>query len=378
MRLRPIALLLVLFFVVACSASSGGGGRRGGGDDDDAGSGGGGDAGTSMTGDDGGSSGTDSGPRPDAPMYPDPDAGCETTEPVGTTIIGDPPDMLLTVDISGSMCSPLLDMIGSMTTKLKIMKDALDMLVMSKEARINFGLMLFPDDNMCAPGTVRNEIAPRNAGPIMSTLSSLNTGFFGCPTSHGGATPTHTSLQAALDYYETIPVNEIGRYVLLATDGLPNCGPELPDGGTEETVDETVAAIEALADVDIQTYVLGFGADITGDPDALDRMATAGGTGMPYSATSAAELDAALDSIAAEVIPPSCTVELDGPERDPRLFQVSFDGGELIPRDESHSSGWDYDPETNTITFYGEHCDMVEAGDVDSIDVDFGCPGPLI
>jgi len=362
----PSAFLLV---IAACSASAGGD-RRGGSGDGDGGTGPGTDAGPTA--------GFDGGPRPDAPTFPDPDAGCETTEPVATTIIGDPPDMLLTVDISGSMCSPLFSMIGSMTTKLKIMKDALDSLVESKEGRINFGLMLFPADNMCAPGTVRNDIAPRNAGPIQTTLDGLRTGFFDCATAHGGATPTHTSLDAALDYYGTIPVNEIGRYVLLATDGLPNCGPVLEDGSTEETVDETVAAIEALAAADIQTYVLGFGADITGDPSALNRMATAGGTGTPYSATSAAELDAALDSIAAEIIPPSCTIELDGPERDPRLFQVSFDGGELIPRDTEHRMGWDYDPATNTITFYGEHCDMVKDGEVESIDVDFGCPGPLI
>jgi hypothetical protein len=166
--------------------------------------------------------------------------------------------------------------------------------------------------------------------------------------------------------------------VLLATDGLPNCGPPTKDGGTEETVDETVAAIAALHGDGINTYVIGFGADFTGGGPALMRMAVAGGTGMPYNAMSAADLDAAFDSIAAEVIPPSCTVMLDGPVRDPMLFRVSFDGGPLIPRDTSHTSGWDYDPATNTITFYGPDCGRVERGEVASIDVDFGCPGPLI
>lgn len=368
LRNATLALLLL-----GCSPDGGTGtGRRdsGPGTADDAGPGTGMDAGPPRPG-------FDAGPRPDAgPAF---DAGCDVTTPVGTTIIGDPPDMLLTVDISGSMCTPLIDTFPpSMETKLGIMKVALDDLVGAYEARINFGLMLFPGDNACGAGTVRNEIAPDNAGPIRSTLGGLTVDFLGCAFAHAGATPTHTTVDAARSYYATRPVNPIGRYALLATDGLPNCGPPLPDGGTEETVDETVAAIEALRAAGITTYVLGFGADLTGGGDALMRMAVAGGTATPFSARSADELERALDMIAAEIIPPSCTVELDGPPRDPRLFQVSFDGGPLIARDEAHRSGWDYDPATNTITFYGPDCDRVQRGDVASIDVDFGCPGPLI
>lgn len=40
--------------------------------------------------------------------------------------------------------------------------------------------------------------------------------------------------------------------------------------------------------------------------------------------------------------------------------------------------GWDYDPTTNTITFYGADCATVQSGSVTNVQVDFGCPGPLI
>ncbi len=320
----------------------------------------------------------DAGPRRDSGPPP-PDAGCAATTPVATTIIGDPPDMLLTVDISGSMCTPLIDTFPpSMTTKLSIMKAALTSLVTEMEARINFGLMLFPGDGACGAGTVRNPIASRNATAINATVNGLSSDFFGCAFANTGATPTHTSLDAARAYYGTVPVNPIGRYVLLATDGLPNCGPELPDGGTEETVEETIAAIAALRAAGINTYILGFGADLSGSDGTLRQMAEAGGTTTPFNARSAAELSTALDAIAAAIIPPSCVVELSGPTRDPLLFQVRFDGGALIPRDESHASGWDYDAGSNTITFYGAECTAVESGSVASVDVDFGCPGPLI
>lgn len=375
MRITTALLIGATLVALGCSATPGGRPR-------DAGPGGGSmDAGPGGGVDSGGLPGTDAGPTPPPRDSgpPPPDAGCEATTPLGATIIGDPPDMLLTVDISGSMCSPLVDTFPpSMTTKLSIMRAALDALVTSKDARINFGMMLFPGDNACGAGTVRNPIMPRNGAAIRSTLGGLTTDFFGCALTHQGATPTHTSIDAARAYYGTIPVNPVGRFVLLATDGLPNCGAPTPDGGTEQTVDETVAAIEALRADGIVTYVLGFGADFSGGEAALMRMATAGGTGAPYNARSAAELDVALDAIAAAIIPPSCEVMLDGPARDPRLFQVRFDGGPLIPRNEAHTSGWDYDAASNVITFYGPECERVRSGDVASVEVDFGCPGPLI
>ncbi|MGE0792064.1 MAG: hypothetical protein AB7S26_40700 [Sandaracinaceae bacterium] len=345
-------------------AGPGGGGRDGGGGGRDSSVLGGFDSGTAR----------DSGPSIFA------DGGCMTATPLDTTIVGDPPDMLLVVDISGSMCSPLIDSFPpSMETKMAIMRNAVNRLVSTWDGRINFGLMFFPSDDMCGAGTIRNAIAPRNASAIMSTLGGLSVDLFGCALQNPGATPTAPSIDAARTYYGTIPVNPVGRFVLLATDGLPNCGPMQPDGSTGETVPETVAAIQALSSAGVPTYVLGLGDSFGGTgTSALNMMATAGGTSRPYPARSAAELDAALATIAAAVIPPSCTVEVTGATRDPMLFQVRFDGGPLIPRNMSHTSGWDYDPATNTITFYGADCTAVQSGSVMSVDVDFGCPGPLI
>ncbi|MBN8611604.1 MAG: VWA domain-containing protein [Deltaproteobacteria bacterium] len=318
------------------------------------------------------------GERPD--MGPEMDTGCDSRTPVENEIVGDPPDMLIVMDVSGSMCTPLIETFPptSMETKMQIMKASLTSLVTEWDARINFGMMLFPGDGTCGAGTVTNPIAMRNASAISGRLRAIRDDFFGCATANTGATPTHVSLDAARAYYATVPVNPIGRYVLLATDGLPNCGAEQPDGSTAETVNETVTAIEALNAAGIRTYVLGFGSGLDGGGPALMRMAVAGGTSRPYNARSATELDRALDMIAAEVIPPSCTVMLEGATRDPSLFEVSFDGGPLIPRDESHGRGWDYDAGTNTITFYGAECTTIESGDVTDVNIDFGCPGPLI
>ena len=47
-----------------------------------------------------------------------------------------------------------------------------------------------------------------------------------------------------------------------------------------------------------------------------------------------------------------------------------------IPRDPTHMNGWDYDPATNQITFYGPACDALKAGTVTDVDIVFGCDEP--
>lgn len=353
-----VSLWLSIVLVLGCSAEGVGGGK-------------GMDA---STGNDA-TTGVDTGPRADVPRPPPQDVGppidaaCEMMTPIGTEVIGDPPDMLLTVDISGSMCTPLQLFPPGGATKWAVMKVALKNLTASFDRRINFGLQLYPASggDGCRPGQVSQPILPMNSPPINAELDTYPDSLFACAFAAGGATPTHTSLDEARTYYGTIPVNPIGRFVLLATDGQPNCGPPT-DAGTAETVDETVAAITALNTAGIRTYVLGFGSGIAGDTTTLMRMAVAGGTSRFFTASDAATLSTALDTIAAEVIPPSCTVALDGPVRDASLFQVRFDGGPLIPRNPAHTSGWDYDTGGNTITFYGAECTRLQNGEVANVD----------
>lgn len=307
------------------------------------------------------------------------DAGCSQTTPVPTQVVGDPPDMLLTVDISASMCAPLGLLPVGGSTKMRVMKDALRSLVRSKDERIHFGLLLFPEDNGCAPGRIDEPTRRRNAGEVIRRLDRLSDDVLTCGIRHGGGTPTHTSLGEARRFYASAPRNPAGRYVLLATDGIPNCGEEVPDAGTAETVEETVAAVAALRAEGIRTFVLGFGSLLAGRRDTLQRLAEAGETGRFYLATSATELDRALNDIAAEVIVPSCDVALDGPRRAPELLRVRFDDGPPIPRNPARTSGWDVDPASpKTLTFHGAECRRLERGHIGAVHVDFGCPGPLI
>ena len=272
---------------------------------------------------------------------------------------GDPADLLLVVDKSGSMEDPL----ETGDFKWPVMREALTTVVQQYENGIRFGLMLYPDNEECAAGSVRSQLAMQNAASITGQLGS---------TYPEGGTPTHTTLDAARSYYTGV-TSPAARYVLLATDGEPNCG----SSGDDEapTVTESIAAIEALGSAGIDTFVLGFGGTINNYPATLQAMAEAGGTGDYYAANSPDELATALDTIAGEVGLPSCSFRLD---RDPGSADLTvYQDGEVVGQDPSHQDGWDYNPGTNTLTFYGAACDAILGGETESVRIQFGGCGEV-
>jgi hypothetical protein len=280
---------------------------------------------------------------------------CEQVEPIQFNP-GEPADLLLVVDKSGSMDEEL----QTGQDKWPVMRDALDTVVDQYDDGIRFGLMLYPDDAECATGSVRAAMAPQNGPAISSALGG---------TSPDGGTPTHTTLAAARSYYQGVG-SEGARYVLLATDGEPNCG-NLSDT-QEPTVEESIAAIEALSADSIMTFVLGFGGTVNNYPEILQAMAEAGGTGDYFAANSPEELSTALDAIAGEVGLPSCSFRLDntpGSTDDLTVYQ----DGDQVPHDPSQQQGWDWNPGTNTLTFYGQSCDDIRGGQTEQVRIEFGC-----
>jgi hypothetical protein len=306
------------------------------------------------------------------PMLPDSSCGNQT-EDIGLINLGDPPDMLIVLDRSGSMAlAPGFPPLGA--SKWSIMKTALENLTQSKQMNIRFGLSYFPTDDACGVSAgVDVPIDLNQAGAIATSLGNH---------SPNGNTPAHFGLQEARTTYAGLPVNSAGRYVLFATDGIPNCGGSPPDVDIA-TDTETVAAVSGLADDGIKTFVLGFG-DILGlDPQVLNDAAVAGGVPKPggpphfYHATNATELENALDAIAGGIIVPSCSYQLASQPPDPDLVLVTVNGT-AVPRDTSHTNGWDYHPDAMTITFFGSYCSQIESGSISSVSFVYGCPGPVV
>lgn len=347
--MRGTWLALVL---IACGPTPKGNG--GGGDDDGS-----------------GSSGIDAGETYFDASGMDPDASCGAQmQQIGVVNLGDPPDLLVVLDRSGSMTAappvfpPVFD------TKWNIMKNALISITTQKDQSIKFGLLEFPSDENCAADATAEV-------PIALGAHTPFTTYFGS-RSPGGNTPAHVALSSALSYYQSIPVNPAGRYVLFATDGLPNCLGGDPDTASDMA---TVAAVTALMNAGIPTYVLGFGT-FGLNTGVLNDAAVAGGkaksgTTKFYEANNANDLAMALQAIAGGIIVPSCTFQLASLPPDPDNVTVTINGV-AVPRSPSHTNGWDYHPNAMTITFFGSYCSQIMMGSTTNVAFIYGCPGPIL
>ena len=300
----------------------------------------------------------------------DPDASCGAqTANIGVVNLGDPPDLLVVLDRSGSMTDIPAVFPPVFNTKWNIMQDALKSITAAKDTAIKFGLMDFSSDGNCGAS------ATPNVGIALGTHTAVNS-YYATRTPTGN-TPSHLALGAALTYFNSIPVNPAGRYVLFATDGLPNC-----KGGDPNTTayPETVAAVAALKAAGIPTYVLGL--DSFANQTVLNDAAVAGGeaqsgTTKYYNAADPTSLAAALQAIAGGIIVPSCTFALTSAPPDPDNVTVTINGT-AIPRSPSHADGWDYYPDAMTITFFGNTCSTIQMGASTNVSFAYGCPGPVI
>ena len=350
--MRTISVLAV--FVIACGPPKGNGGGGGGDDAPDV------DAGSD--------------PLIDADFTPVDMGTCGAQmQNIGVVNLGDPPDLLVVLDRSGSMSSPPSTFPPTFTTKWSTMRTSLTNVVNMKQTQIKFGLLEFPSDDN--PGCSAVATPKVNIG---LNAGSGFTGYFNM-RSPGGNTPAHVGLQSALQYYNSIPVNTAGRYVLFATDGLPNCLNSDPNMASEAA---TVAAVTALRNAGIKTYVLGFGGGFGSTPQVLNDAAVAGGVPKAgatkfYEATNQAELDMALQAIAGGIIVPSCSFQLASAPPDPNNVTVTINGTP-VPRSPSHGNGWDYHPNAMTITFFGTYCQQIMMGASSNVAFVYGCPGPII
>jgi len=288
---------------------------------------------------------------------------------IGVVNLGDPPDLLVVLDRSGSMTDFPAVFPPVFNTKWNLMQDALKSITMMKDQAIKFGLMDFSSDGNCGVSTTPNIALALGAAPSFVSYYATR--------APSGNTPSHLALGAALTYFNSIPVNPAGRYVLFATDGLPNC-----KGGDPNMTSypETVAAVAALHTAGIPTYVLGL--DSFANQTVLNDAAVAGGEALPgltkyYNAADPTSLANALQTIAGGIVVPSCTFQLASAPPDPTNVTVTVNGV-AVPRSPSHSTGWDYYPDAMTITFFGATCATIQSGANTAVDFEYGCPGQVI
>ncbi len=275
-----------------------------------------------------------------------------------------PPDILIVLDRSLSM---KMDGVNRWDPSVRGLKSITSML----QDRVSFGLMIFPgpdaragDSRSCDTGTLRVPLASNNAGAIATTLDG---------TQPGGRTPTAPTLRAARELIATTSAatpDELpaAQYVLLVTDGAPNCstgglgglgaGGGVGGSGEPAAVDSSVAEIDAMTKAGVKTFVLGY--DTQNDAvlkAALDRMAQVGGTGE--QAHRAIEDEASLVNAFRQIteVALSCEFSLDQPVSDKRFVLVKLDGKQV---NVDTDNGWRLGGDNRTITLLGSACDTIK------------------
>jgi len=323
--------------------------------------------------------------------------------------ISDPPNLYFVVDRSGSMSDPLP---GSAFSKYENARIAISVMLRAVGHRVRYGAGVFPallNPDGCAPGMqvfpVTAGDSPQYAamgenGPILSDLLDR----LGSNVPSGG-TPTAATLREL----EPTIVGLEGKktYVVLMTDGAPNCNLELrcgadacipniehlsasgmacdssfnccaPKVGMGDCVDAD-ASEAAVADYEkagVDTFVVGMpGSEAY--RAVLNRLATAGNTARPgnpayYAVTDTDELSQALRAIGAQVAI-SCDLPLSKVPEDPDLVNVYFDDRVVAKSDDD---GWRYTGDSS-IQLVGAACDTLSSGNVLNVQVLSGCPTVL-
>jgi hypothetical protein len=259
-------------------------------------------------------------------------------------------NVMIALDKSGSMNEQ-----SGGAPKWQSAVKAIRELTSKHEAKIRFGLVLFPGpggDDICIPAPVAVSVGDAKAAAISQVLDA---------NSPSGKTPIGAVLNACVGVPE---LNDAARanYVMLVTDGVETCN------GDGEAVTRSLFAKS------VKTYVVGFGNSV--DPNSLARMARAGGTartGSPqyFQADDAVALSTAFDQIAAGAA--GCDFKLTKAPPDPSKVFV-YVNGQSAPRDPSRASGWEYTPATQRITLYGATCDQVSRDQNAKVSIVYGCP----
>ncbi len=308
----------------------------------------------------------------------------------------DPPTLYYVLDRSGSMAD--LD-------KWTTVRNVLENVALALGGRAAFGAAVFPDPKTddCAVG--EQVFAPAVGDALNGLVGPIDHALFytlSQITANGG-TPTAATLQALLPGLESLKGK---TYVVLATDGGPNCNaaascnasmctlniesasgctptgtnccnPQATSGQPQLAcldAQPTLDAVTAFASAGIPVYVVGVPGS---EPYAqlLDALATAGGTARSseplYYAVSTADeqaLFSAMSKIAAKVTG-SCTLTLDKSPPDPSLVNVFLNGSAIT---QSGPNGWTLSG--TTVTILGTSCQAILDGDVLDVRVVAGCP----
>ncbi len=322
------------------------------------------------------------------------EADIDICEPEPVTITPTRAEVTFVIDRSSSMAWELEGHPGipGYPSRWDLLRDALSDALLPIDHRLEVGAKFFPrrfypyepHDEFLACQIDRGmdlSPAPFNAAELLE--------FFHETFPEGG-TPTTAGLEEVRSFLVGSSRLGVSRFVVLATDGGPNCDPDAtfgphcvctgpPEycepgtGGTYNCLDDerVLRVIEGISGgLGVPVFVVGIDDPSRPDlADLLDEMAVTGGRPRPepserrfYSVRRPEELGEALGSITESIARCVFTVSPRA-AGSPRL-EVRLDG-ELIPYDPDRLFGWDWtDVAAGELTFFGEACERATLPDV--------------
>ena len=320
----------------------------------------------------------------------------------------EPPNLYFVIDRSGSMTDKVAP--GSGISRYTAVRTACVALVGELGDRVNVGAAVFPGSPLIDECGAGAEVFPTRPGDEPQATDGGGgpvTQAFAAATNvqPKGGTPIARTFQTLLP---TLSALEGETAVILATDGGPNCSYAhkcgaadciwniegayllgdhcVPDYNCCDTsiangpgplgcLDSaaTVAAVSALRDAGIRTYVVG----IPGSQhyaSLLDQLATVGGSARPgspayYRVDDINTLGDALAQIGYQALA-TCDFALDAAPPKADFVNVYLDN-ELVAYDEAN--GWSWTSDT-TLSLNGDACEALKTGSVSHVQVVAGCP----
>ena len=306
-------------------------------------------------------------------------------------------EVMFVIDRSNSMAFSLDGAVGVPIAQQRwpILSNSLARVLPMFERTVSFGAKFYPQP--IDPGNVDvEENCTSRAGidlePALGNGAALLRFF--TTTRPGGGTPTHDGLLQASTYLRSRTNRGAARYIVLATDGGPNCNSRNPTPpsrcvctssdpgscrnnpavGIYNCLDDTrtVALVREIATPTapgaqpIPVYVVGLDGSMTMRTDllaVLDEMARVGGRPRPivnpgdrayYSVRTPGDLERAFDTIVAPLA--RCAYVTPSRPTNPDEIDIEIDG-RLVSRDATRVEGWDWtDRDFGEITFYGMAC----------------------
>jgi hypothetical protein len=308
---------------------------------------------------------------------PDP-LGC--TERTVIALDPRPADILVLFDRSGSMDTAM----GS-GTRYQTVAGLLTDLVQTYAAHVRFGYQEMPGRQGCEAQLVGACCAsPPLVGVAADSAPAVAAAMASAPPMDGN-TPTAAALQAALAYYQTLADGVDNRFVLLATDGAPDCtlsGAVSNGDASGAACTDALAVVNAMVALGVRVIVLGVGPTVTDDPSVggacLDLLAHAGGVsaspGSPgfFTASDPQQLQMAIEQIFGGIMRPPCSVRFRDRVDDSSTIEVFLDGR---PVPMSSSNGWQPDSPTQPqgVIITGAYCDKIQSFQVTTIEAHFDC-----